>query len=244
MVHKLTLVSIINKYYLNVNESVKWIIDNKTLDIMFVTPSKDVIGKIKCENFDCEDGKLVIYDTKKLLNLVNICSGELILEFDKNKNNPSKLYISDSTFNLIYALADPLLINKVGEVNTPDWDVKLNLDNEIINNLIKAKSSLSDVEAMSLITSLNLNGEEVCEFMFGDEKGHNNKVIYQIPGDIRKLNINIPFSSDIFKNILQANKDLDSGRLYLSEKGLMKLEFKSGDISSEYFLVRKSEQNI
>jgi hypothetical protein len=244
MVHKLTLVSIINKYYLNVNESVKWIIDNKTLDIMFVTPSKDVIGKIKCENFDCGDGKLVIYDTKKLLNLVNICSGELILEFDKNKNNPSKLYISDSTFNLIYALADPLLINKVGEVNTPDWDVKLNLDNEIINNLIKAKSSLSDVEAMSLITSLNLNGEEVCEFMFGDEKGHNNKVIYQIPGDIRKLNINIPFSSDIFKNILQANKDLDSGRLYLSEKGLMKLEFKSGDISSEYFLVRKSEQNI
>jgi hypothetical protein len=60
MVHKLTLVSIINKYYLNVNESVKWIIDNKTLDIMFVTPSKDVIGKIKCENFDCGDGKLVI----------------------------------------------------------------------------------------------------------------------------------------------------------------------------------------
>jgi hypothetical protein len=46
-------------------------------------------------------------------------------------------------FNLNYALSDPLLIDKVGTVNIPDWVVKLDLASEDIDNIIKAKSALS-----------------------------------------------------------------------------------------------------
>ena len=67
-------------------------------------------------------------------------------------------------------------------------------------------------------------------------------ISYQISGDIQELNIKLPFSSDIFKTILQVNKTSESYTLYLSNMGLMKLEFKEGPISNHYFVIRKAEQ--
>ena len=60
MINKLTLQSIINKYYLGQNESVKWVIKNNSINIDFMTPSKDVIGNVSCNDFQLEDSKLAI----------------------------------------------------------------------------------------------------------------------------------------------------------------------------------------
>ena len=120
----------------------------------------------------------------------------------------------------------------------------MTLTPEDIDNIIKAKSALSGVDNMLITTTQNLDGENVVEFVFGDESGHNNKITYQILGDIKETNMKIPFNSDTFKTILQSNKDMDGGSLYLSTMGLMKLEFDSNPISSEYFMVRKAEQDF
>ena len=72
MINKLTVQSIIDKYYLGTNESVKWIIENNSLSIDFMTPTKDVIGKVTCKDFELEDSKLAIYDTKKLNSLISM----------------------------------------------------------------------------------------------------------------------------------------------------------------------------
>ena len=50
MVNKLILQSVINKYYLGENESVKWKIKDKTLTIDFMSISKEVIGNITHNN--------------------------------------------------------------------------------------------------------------------------------------------------------------------------------------------------
>ena len=60
-------------------------------------------------------------------------------------------------------------------------------------------------------------------------------------GDIKEQNMKLPFNSDILKTILQSNKDMEGGKLYLSTMGLMKLEFSNGGISSNYFMVRRAE---
>ena len=73
MINKLIVQSIINKYYLGENESVKWVVKDNSLSIDFMTPSKDVIGSVVCTNFELEDSKLAIYDTKKLNSLISIC---------------------------------------------------------------------------------------------------------------------------------------------------------------------------
>ena len=46
MIQKLTLQSIINKYYLGVNESVKWKTQNNELTIDFMTPNRQWISDI------------------------------------------------------------------------------------------------------------------------------------------------------------------------------------------------------
>ena len=241
MINKLQLQSIINKYYLGVNEAVKWEIENNELGINFMTPTKDVIGSVSCKDFQLEDSKLAIYDTKKLNSLISICNGDLLLELEKNNAVYTKLKISDLNFNLNYALSDPLLIGKVGEVTIPDWVVELDLTSEDIDNLIKAKSALSGIDNMLVTTTTNLDNEDVVEFVFGDESGHNNKITYQVKGDIKETDIKLPFNSDIFKTILHANKDMSGGKLYLSSMGLIQMDFELEDISSRYFIVRKAE---
>tara|TARA_R110000803_G_scaffold87922_1_gene154849 strand:+ start:784 stop:1518 length:735 start_codon:yes stop_codon:yes gene_type:complete len=241
MVNKLVLQSVINKYYLGEVESVKWKIQDKVLTIDFMSINKEVIGNITHTDIDVEDSDLAIFDTKKLLNLIGITSGDLLISLEKTKSVYTKLFIADNDFNLTYALSDLLLISKPGTVDEPVWDMVLPLEQEEVSNLIKAKSALTGIGNMTLSPDNDLDGGDICVVTFGDEQGHNNKIVYNLTGDIRQADISIPFNSDMFKNILNANKDLDEGKLYLSYQGLLKLEFKSINTTSSYYMVRKEE---
>jgi hypothetical protein len=244
MINKLHLQATINKYYLGENESVKWDIKDKTLTINFTSINREVIGKIVCSNAGIEDCELSIFDTKKLISLLNITQGELLLNIEKHKNIPTKLHIQDSKFDLTYALADPLLIPRVGTVNEPEWEADFPLDSEDLLNLVKAKTALGDIDNMMVSTEIDLNGDKMCTFTFGDEHGHNNKVTYHLYGNIKVDDIKLPFNSNQFKNILNTNKDLKTGKLYLNSQGLMKLEFDTGDIQSTYYMVRKEDRSF
>ena len=241
MVNKLVLQSIINKYHLGEIPSVKWNIQDKVLTIDFMSINKEVIGNITHTDIDIEDSSLAIFDTKRLLNLVNITSGDLLINFEKTKVVYTKMYIADNDFNLTYALSDPLLIGKTGTVDEPEWDMVLPLEKEYVDNLVKAKSALLGVGNMTLSPDKTLDGEDMCVITFGDEQGHNNKIVYHLAGDIRQADVSIPFNSDIFKTILNVNKDLEAGTLCLNYQGLMKLEFKSENTTSTYYLIRKEE---
>jgi hypothetical protein len=244
MVNKLVLQSVINKYYLGENESVKWKIKDKTLTIDFMSVNKEVIGKVTHTGFDLEDSELAIFDTKKFLNLLSITSGDLMFSLEKGKSVYTKMHFADNAFNLTYALADPLLIGKVGAVTEPEWDTTLYLEKEHVDNLVKAKNALTGIGSMTIKVDVDLNGDNMCVFIFGDEQGHNNKITYQMYGKIKPETIEIPFNSDMFRNILKENKDLDSGFIHLSYQGLMKLQFKSEDTVCEYYMVRKEESSF
>ena len=194
MIQKTLLQSFINKYHLGIVESVKWEVKDNTLNVDFMTPTRDVIGNVTCNDFELEDSTLAIYDTKKLSSLVNICQGNLILELEKLNQLYTKLKISDINYNLNYALSDPLLIGKVGTVNIPEFVIEIDLELEHVENLIRAKSALSQVDNMLVTVGENPDGGKMCEFIFGDESGHNNKITYQIPGKINIDEIKLPFN--------------------------------------------------
>ena len=201
-----------------------------------------VLGSVKCGDFPLEDADLAIYNTKKLSNLISICSGDLLLELEKQKEMLLKLNISDLNFNLSYALSDPLLIKKAGKARPVDgWDIELKITREEIGNLLKAKSALADIDNMLVTTTQDLDGVDVCEFVFGDEAGHNNKITYQLKGEIKKSNIKIRYNSDMLKTILNANKDVDEGLLKISQEGLMHLAFQNENIESEYYMVPQED---
>jgi hypothetical protein len=241
MMHKSVLQSVISKYYLGgIIETAKLNIENNELQIKFVSPNKDMIGSLQHNNFPISNCTLPIFNTTQLLKLLSITSNDISLLIEKKQKVFTKLHISDTNFNLSYALADEFLLPKVGEVTEPqEYEIKIPLNAENIDSLIKAKNALPGVDFMTIKSDINLGSKEsIVEFTFGEDNEHSNKITYNIPAEVNSGRINIPFNSEIFKEILVANKDMGGGVISISEKGLMVMEFEKNEIKTKYFLVR------
>lgn len=239
MINKTLLQSFISKYYINgLNNSVKWRIKDNSL-IVYAS-EKGTACKVVLNKFKFEDAELGIFDTDKLTKLINTLMGELLITPEKTKAIYNKLHISDQTFDVVYSLADILIMKKVSYYKDQDeYDVVLKLDKEHINNLIKAKQSLSDQDNITITTYKDIDRGMLCEFTFGDNASYANKICYKMEGIITSDNIELPFNSDILRDILKVNKDMDYGELRLSADGLIKLDFFSDEIVSQYYILRK-----
>ncbi len=238
MINKNTLTSVIAKYYLNgLNNQVKWRVKDNKLTIYAGEAGR--VCKIVHKNFPMEDAELGVFDTHKLNKLISITSGELMITLEKIKAVYTKMKIADSCFNLTYSLADILILGKdTYHKDAEDYQILLSLTKEDISHLIKAKNALLDVNNMLITTTTDMDGEDICEIIFGDNTGFSNKITYQLRGNIKKNNISLPFDSEIFKDILNSNKDMEVGTLYVSEIGVMKLSFSTKETESEYFVAR------
>ena len=238
MVNKSTLTSVISKYYLNgLNNQVKWRIKDNQLTVYAGDNGR--VCKVIHNNFNLEDAELGIFDTHKLSKLISITNGELSISLEKIKAVYTKMNIADLNFDLTYSLADILILGKNTYYEDPEeFEIDINLTSEDITHLIKAKSALADVNNMLITTTTDMDGTNVCEIVFGDNTGFSNKITYQLRGNITKGDIQIPFDSDIFKDILSANKDMESGTLKISEVGMLKANFITSETESEYFIAR------
>ena len=239
MISKSQLTSVISKYYLNgLNNQVKWRIKDKQLTIYAGEAGR--VCKVVLNNFQIEDAEIGVFDTNKLSKLISITNGDLVLTLEKLKAIYTKLHIADENFDLTYSLADTLILGKNTYYNDPDegYEVELDLSPEDIDHLIKAKNPLSDVDNMIITTNIDFDGNNICEIIFGDNTGFSNKISYKMNGNIKDATISIPFNSDIFKDILNANKDQNQGSLKLSKSGILKFNFNSDEIESEYFVPR------
>ena len=239
MISKSQLTSVISKYYLNgLNNQVKWRIKDKQLTIYAGEAGR--VCKVVLNNFQIEDAEIGVFDTNKLSKLISITNGDLVLTLEKLKAIYTKLHIADENFDLTYSLADTLILGKNTYYNDPDegYEVELDLSPEDIDHLIKAKNALSDVDNMIITTNIDFDGNNICEIIFGDNTGFSNKISYKMNGNIKDATISIPFNSDIFKDILNEYKDQNQGSLKLSKSGILKFNFNSDEIESEYFVAR------
>ncbi len=238
MIEKKFLTSVVDRYNLSHrNEQVKWRIKDNSLTIYFGETGR--VGMVKLKSFEFEDCELAVFNTHQLSKLLSVTKGTLLLSTEKVKSIYTKLHISDANFELSYSLADILMIPKINYYKDLDeYSIELELNNEQVTNLIRAKNALSDVETMLVNTTENLDGTAVAEFIFGDNTGFSNKISYQILGKINKLDLSLPFDSSLFRDILKVNSDFETCKFKLSENGLMKLEFDNEDIYSEYFIAR------
>lgn len=238
MINKNTLQSFISKYYLNgLFSQVKWRVKDNTLTVYAGEQGR--AGKAHLKNFQFEDCELGIFDTHKLAKLLSITSGDVMLATEKINKIYTKLNIADSNFDLNYSLADIFVIPKATyykDMENPD--IEIDLSKEDIEALIKAKTALSDQSNLLVKTTENLDGILVCEFTFGDIENFSNKVTYTLEGKISTSGIELPFNSDILKDMFSVNKDMDGGKMKILADGMIQLNFYSEDIESEYFLLR------
>jgi hypothetical protein len=239
MIQKVNLVSNIEKYHLgDVIETVKWKISNNNLVIPFISPNQDLVGMMET-SINLEDGTLGIFNTSALLKLLNIMEEEVSINVELQHKVPMKLIIDDSNFSLQYSLADPMIVQNIPEIMEPVYDAEFNIDGDFVSRFIKAKNALgSNVREVFKIISNTKDGNKELKFILGEPTSHSNKVEFSVASSYEdSLKMDIPFNSGYVKEILSANKgDLKEAKGWVSNEGLLKLEFISETAKVTYYL--------
>ena len=238
MISKLDLQSVIEKYHLNgLIENVKWEVSkDKQLTINFMSPTREMLGKVISNDFPLPESAIGINNTTQLDKLLAITSGDLVLDYVKENKIITKLLIADEQLNLNYALSDLLTIPKPGEYNGPEeYNIETKLDNEIISALVKAKNALTNSE--NVVVKPDMLG---LGFTFGGDVEYANKVSYYIQNVTpSEIDFELTYNSNLLKEILVNNKDMENGTLHVNNNGLMKIMFNSKNIQSIYYIVAK-----
>jgi hypothetical protein len=241
--NKQTLVSTIDKYYLNGTvESVKWVIKDKNMTVDFITPFKNLVGKVISPNIDLEDSEIGIYNTSQFYKLVKIMDNYIVLKLNKSeRGTPLELTIADNQYDLNYYLSDLNLIETIPTINEPEtYDASLNIDSSFITTFANAKKALGDVKQFTVKSEYDKENGTGLLITIGEGNGYANKIKFKTPCE-SLLGLNeMPFPADVMNEVLKANEEANSGTIEISQEGLMKLTFKEDSIESTYYLVRLS----
>ena len=233
------IVSNIEKYYLNgLTKEVLWNLVGGKATIDFATETKDAVGQVTF-NVSLPDGPLAIYSTDALLRLINITSEEIEIELSKGPTGLiDKLKIQDNKFDLNYHLSDINSIPEVPNVAETDYNFTFKVNDEFITGFLKAHNALEKVKDVTLNTTTTKQGENVVEIVLGERSQHSHKVKFTELAEFESQSDILPFSANVLREVLAANKGIE-GTIYVSNKGLMKLEFNSKESTAKYFIVRQ-----
>lgn len=246
MIEKNHLQSIISRYYLGgLIESVKWEIQNNTLNIAFMSPNKDMIGELECNEFPIEDCELAIFNTTQLNKLLGVTSGQLLISPIKTNKVYTKLTLQDVSFNVEYSLADPLMIQSPGTINEPDkYDVSAVMEPNDVLAFTKAASAIPNNELVTLKATESIHGNPILEFIFGEKMEFSNRITFTVEAQHSIIEGHkIPFNSNMLREIFHNNKGASSTSIKFTQEGLLKLEFdfKEENTKTTYFVVRKAD---
>ena len=232
---KKKLISFIDKYHLAGNaNSVKLEIKDKTLHCKFITDDQNVIGSVTMAGFDVEDCTLGIYATSQLTKLLTALDNDITFKVNKADSSAFSINIADKTTKVTFMLADLSVIRQVPDLkNTPDWNVTFKLTKDFTDKFIKSKNALPETENFA-VQSRNGTTEMILNY----STLNTNRITW--PLDIpNATDLSATcFSANLFKEILQANKDCEEGELNVSSAGLAKVVFKLAEGTSTYYLVQ------
>jgi hypothetical protein len=241
---KQLLTSVIEKYYLGgINERVKWTVKDKKVTILFTSQTKDLAGSVEAPDFDIDDCTLGIYDTNKLLKLVNITNQFLQLEVETKNGTSTKLSIADNEYDLVYHLADLRMMpmeTMVLDETQISFDYSFVIDSEFIERYNKAKKALGsdEVKVQALI---NDSGDKGIYFTLGGKTSHDNKIAFQTSTSTFEIpSPEFLYNADYLLEIFATNKGTE-GVGYFDENGILKLEFTDEkSIKALYYLPPKN----
>ena len=168
---------------------------------------------------------------KNLLKILGVLQSETDVSASKDS-----IKFRDESITASYVLANPDIILEAPKAqNIPEPDFEFEINSIFIDQFIKSKSAL----------------DESTQFAFISEDGKVNLVLNhsEHPSDRITLKTGVEydiespilFNSNFFKEILLANKDMTSGKIFVSFAGLLICQFQGEDIASKYYLVAYQE---
>jgi hypothetical protein len=233
---KAELVNFINRYYLaGATTSVKWKSNDGAVMTDFITDDQNVIGSVRA-NLDLGSNELGVYATPTLTKMLSAVGDDINVKVNNIDTKSVSIDIDDKDVDMKFMLADLSVIRQVPELKQlPDWNVKLTLSKEFTAKFIKAKNAIPDAENFG-VECKSGNAEIIMNY----SSINTNRIKFSIPCDNENCAdmSTVCFSSNLFKEILQANKDAETATLEVSAAGLARAVFTSQSYTSTYYLVQ------
>ena len=232
---KSELLNFVGRYHLaGATTSVKWCAKDGMLETEFITDDQNVIGNVKANNLDLGDHELGVYATPQLVKMLSAVGDDLNVNVNAVDKTAVSMKIKDKDVNMTFMLADLSVIRQVPDLkNTPDWNASIEITKDFTNKFIKAKNALPESENFGMQCNNN-----VVEMIINYSTINTNRIKFNVESPGSTDMPVICFSSTLFKEILQTNKDATSGKLEVSSAGLARVSFTGKDYSSTYYLVQ------
>lgn len=217
-------------------ESVMFKSEPNLLSVRAISDDKNVLGEVSVKNLSFPSGEFGVYETKKLRSMLNVLNETLTVKTNVSGEKVTGLDVTDGDTRLTFVLADTSVIPQVPELKKiPPMDLTIKLDDKFVTTFIKAKGALSEVDTFT-VTS---DGVDSTATVTVGHSSLNTNRIFITAGIESPVNLEpISFSADHFREILSANKEVKTGTLEVSSKGLARVSFEFDDISSTYYLVQ------
>ena len=230
---KQRLQTFLQKYYLNgLVESALITCKDKEISTDFITQDRSMLGHVKYNNIDIENGTFGIYDTTQFNKLVSVLDTDINVHVVKIDDKPINLSMLSGGTKVTALLADTSVIPDVPKLNQlPKFEMELTCDDEFINKFIRAKSALPEADTFTVV----VEGDAV-KFVLGMSSTNTNRI--SLPVKVKTLDAlmdNKIINADHFKEILSNNKGC-APKIELAEAGLMKITYSDNDYAATYFL--------
>ena len=219
MINKKVISDIVSKYSLGGSiEAVKWEINDEELTIKSINDSQTLIGKLNYkEKIGLKPGNYGIFNTSQLIKCLNILDGDILINATDRKLN-----IADTNYDVKIRLADPAAVPKVGRVVRENLNASFKINDEFITRFVKSKDALN-LDKFTIETRDGFNGEELIFTMGNDSK--TNTIEFAVEATINDKFDQLPFDSNIFKEILKANRTYTKGEIFIYDKRILQSDF-------------------
>jgi hypothetical protein len=226
----------INKYNLSgACESVTLVATDNDLSVRAISSDKNVLSEVVLKHNVLPFNRYSIYDTNRLKSMIGILGDEIkvLLAFNHDIVHAIN-FVDDANTEVTFVLSDESIIPKAPDLKKmPKFELKIDLDETFINTFVKAKGALMESETFSVSVK-----NENTDIILGYSTSNTNRIKIRVKSNKIDSFDSISFSSEYFKNILLANKEISGGVVEVSSSGLARITFESNDVKSVYYLVQ------
>lgn len=234
---KSKLMSFISKYSLGGNvDSAQWVINSNGISTRFITDDQNAIGDVTVEfenkNLQTEIS-FGIANTPLLVKMISVLGDEINVDLITRAGvTPEALKISDGNSDITYMIADPSIIKKApASKDFPDPTYEFSFTREdFADKYLKAKTAFPD-ETKFTLSMIN----SALHIIVGSSM---NKISIGIKSELTGMPTrNISFDAKYLKEIITANKEMNSAKFSVYERGIAKIDFNHENANVSYFLM-------
>lgn len=236
---KSKLEKFITKYNLGGScESVLFKSDGNTLSVRAISDDKNVLGEVSVDDISFPEGEFGVYETKKLRSILSVLDENITIKANVTNGKTTGLNLTDNSTKATFVLADASVVPQVPDLKKlPPMDFTITLDEKFVSTFVKAKGALSDVETFAVMS----DGEDSsASVVIGHSTLNTNRISITAKTDKSVKMAPINFSANYLREILTANREITTGTLQVSSKGLSVAAFEANGFISKYYLVQIS----